>query len=445
VSRYCKTLEQDFDIPTVGGAASNIIKYAKGYDFEYTNGAPIRYISFPFPVAGQPQSVHHQYIFEGTDVVSGKPMMQAFVDALTVPLTEEEKYAGTPPEMEAESRLIGPDTEDNLQRLFKDRDWTDYNPIILPTEERVAEMLKGTSHNLNEVIKTVTWPGGNRELTVEKAAVCAVMAGAKPEYLPVILALAESVPFGNSTSSMANMILVNGPIRKEIGMNCGANVMGPHNEANSVIGRTFTLMSKTTGGLHSEKTTWSTLGSTMQYNNVCIAENEEALPEGWEPYHVQMGFKPEDSVINVATGWTYISSVGEAQRNYPANMLMRDYMKALSGMGSRATVIMDPTVAELLKESQGFETKDQLSRWFSDNVEKPLASYLGNGVLSGTLTGVNLQEPYATWAKYPLDKMIKPFHQASGVKILVTGGGIQTTWFVTDFMLGRGTRIDDWR
>jgi len=364
---------------------------------------------------------------------------------LTVPLTEEEKYAGTPPEMEAESRLIGPDTEDNLQRLFKDRDWTDYNPIILPTEERVAEMLKGTSHNPNEVIKTVTWPGGNRELTVEKAAVCAVMAGAKPEYLPVILALAESVPFGNSTSSMANMILVNGPIRKEIGMNCGANVMGPHNEANSVIGRTFTLMSKTTGGLHSEKTTWSTLGSTMQYNNVCIAENEEALPEGWEPYHVQMGFKPEDSVINVATGWTYISSVGEAQRNYPANMLMRDYMKALSGMGSRATVIMDPTVAELLKESQGFETKDQLSRWFSDNVEKPLASYLGNGVLSGTLTGVNLQEPYATWAKYPLDKMIKPFHQASGVKILVTGGGIQTTWFVTDFMLGRGTRIDDWR
>jgi hypothetical protein len=447
VSRYCKTLEQNFHIPTVAGAASNIVNYAQGYDFEYTNGMPIRYISFPFPVAGQPQSVHHQYVFEGNDVVSGKPMMQAFIDALTVPLTEKEKYEGPPPESTTESRLLGPDTEDNLQRLFKDRDWTDYSPIILPTEERVAEMLKGTSHQPDEVIKTVNWPGGNRDLTVEKAAVCAVMAGAKPEYLPVILALARSVPFGNSTSSMANMILVNGPVRNEIGMNYGANVMGPHNEANSVIGRTFTLMSKTTGGLHSKKTTWSTLGSTMQYNNVCIAENEEALPDGWEPFHVQMGFKPEDSVITVATGWTYISSVGEAQRNYPANMLMRDYMKALSGMGSRATVIMDPTVAELLKDTQGFRTKDQLSQWFSENVEKPLASFLGNGVLSGTLTGSGAQgiEPYATWAKYPLDKMIKPFHQAAGIKIVVTGGGIQTTWFVTDFMLGRGTLIDDWR
>jgi hypothetical protein len=243
------------------------------------------------------------------------------------------------------------------------------------------------------------------------------------------------------------MILVNGPIRKQIGMNFGANVMGPHNEANSVIGRTFTLMSKTVGGLHSEKTTWSTLGSTMQDNNVCIAENEEALPEGWEPFHVQTGFKAQDSVITVATGWTYISSVGEAQRNYPPHLLMRDYMKALSGMGSRATVIMDPTVARLLKDGQGFKTKDQLSQWFSDNVEKTLASYLGNGVLSGTLTNYGAQgmEPYATWAKYPLEAMIKPFHQASGIKIVVAGGGIQTTWFVTDFMLGRGTLINEWR
>jgi hypothetical protein len=85
VSRYCKTLEQNFKTPTVGGAASNIIKYAQGHDFKYTNGSPIRYISFPFPVAGQPQSVHHKYIFESKDVVSGKPMMRAFIDALTVP------------------------------------------------------------------------------------------------------------------------------------------------------------------------------------------------------------------------------------------------------------------------------------------------------------------------------------------------------------------------
>jgi hypothetical protein len=85
---------------------------------------------------------------------------------------------------------------------------------------------------------------------------------------------------------------------------------------------------------------------------------------------------------------------------------------------------MDPSVADLLKDSQGFKTKDQLSKWFSENVEKTL---------------------------YPSGKKIKPFDQASGIKIIVAGGGIQTTWFVTDFMLGPGTMlgrgilIDDWR
>jgi hypothetical protein len=423
VSRNCKTLEQNFHVPTVGGAASNIIKYAQGHDFEYTNGSPIRFISFPFPVAGQPQSVHHKYIFEAKDVVSGKPMMKAFVDALTVPLTDREKYKGPAPEPSpTESRLLGPDTEENLQRFFKDRDWTDYLPIILPTEERVAEMLKGTSHKPGEIIKTLDWPGGKREVTVERVATCAVMAGAKREYLPVILALANYIPFGNSTSSMANIIVVNGPIRDEIGMNYGTNVMGPYNEANAVIGRAYTLMSKTIGGLHSEKTTWSSLGSTMQYNNVCMAENEQALPEGWQPLHVQMGFKPNDSVISVGVGWSYISSVVMAVRDHPVHLLMGEYMKALT-MGS-ATVIMDPSVAVLLKDSLGFKTKDQLSKWFAENVEK---------------------------IQYPSGEKIKAFNQASGINVIVAGGGIQTTWFVTDFMLGRSsmlggaTRIDDWR
>jgi hypothetical protein len=421
VSRNCKQLEQQYGIPAVGGAAANIIHYAQNHDFKYTNGSPIRYIAFPFPVAGQPQSIHHKYIFEAKDVVSGKPMMQAFIDALTVPLTENEKYKGPAPDPDPEaSRFLGPDTEENLHQLFKELDYTDYLPIVLPTEERVANMLKGTSHEPEEVIKTLDWPGGKREVTVERVATCAVMAGAKPEHLPVILALANHIPFGNSTSSMANMILVNGPIRDEIKMNYGTNVMGPHNEANSVIGRSYTIMSKTIGGLHSEKTTWSSLGSTMQYNNVCIAENEEALPEGWEPFHVQMGFKPEDSVISVGIGWSYISGVVMAVRERPVHTIMGDYMKPLM-MGS-VTVIMDPTVADLLKDSLGFQTKDQLSKWFAENVET-----------TDTFSG----------------KKIKPF-QESRIKIIVTGGGVQTTWFVTDFMMGGGmlggsTLIDDWR
>jgi hypothetical protein len=446
VSRHAKTLESQYGIPTVAGAASNIVKYATGYDFMYTNGMPIRYVAFPFPVAGQPKSVHHQYIFEGTDRVSGKPMMQAILDALTQPLTEKEKYKGPAPEAKTELRLLKPDTEENLQRFFKDNDWTDYNPVILPTEARVAKMLTGTSRKPGELVKTVNWPGGARPLTVERAAICAVMAGAKPEYMPAILALAKAVPFGNSTSSMSNMILVNGPIRNQIGMNSGTNAMGPHNEANAVIGRVFTLMSKTVGGLHSGVTTWSSLGNTVQYNNLCIAENEESLPAGWTPFHVQMGFKPTESVVTVGVGWTNISSVGEVQRSYPANMLMRDYMRAL--VGSSATIVMDPTVAALLEDVQGFKTKESLSQWFADNVEKTVSSFLGNGVASGMSTSFAAQglEPYATWVKLPPETLIKPFSSNSkGIQMVVVGGKIQTTWFVTDYRLGRGELADEWR
>jgi hypothetical protein len=430
-------------IPTVGAAGANIVRYATGYDFEYTNGMPIRYVGFPFPVAGQPKEVHHKYVFESNDVLSGKPMMQAIVDNFTKPLTDKEKISGPPPEAKAEPRLLKPDTEDNLQQLFKDNDWTDYLPVILPTEERVAAMLKGTSQKPDKVIKKINWPGGLRALTVEKAAVYAVMSGAKPEHFPLILALATYVPFGNSTSSMANMILVNGPIRNQVKMNYKGNVMGPHNEVNAVLGRSFAIMSKTAGGLHAGKTTFSGLGSTIQYNSLCIAENEEALPAGWDPVHVQMGFKASDSVLSVSTGWSYISSVGEVQRGYPPQFLIRDYMRSLSGMG--ASVIMAPEVAALLKDSQGFKSKFELASWLANNVEKTVASYWGNGVVSTMWASMAIQglEPYASQRKAPPESMMKPF-QPKGIGVIVTGQG-QTTWFATDFGVGRGVLVDDWK
>lgn len=444
MSRFCKILEETYQIPTVGAASANIVKYAIGYNFLNTNGMPIRFVGFPFPVAGQPREVHRRYV-RGNDMLSGKPMMTAIIDALTKPRTETEKYSGPAPEPTPEPRFLPPDTEDNLQRLFKEKDWTDYNPIILPTEEKVKEMLESTSHFPDEVIKIVDWPGGKRRFTVEKAAICAVMAGARPEYFPLILALGTQIPFGNSTSSMANIILVNGPIRDELGMNYKGNAMGPHNEVNSVVGRCYTIMSKTAGNLHNGKTTFSSLGSNLQYNNLCIAENEEALPEGWRPYHVRMGYESNDSTVTVGIGWSYISSVGEAQVGYPPHFLMRDYMTSLAAFGG-ATVIMDPTVAALLKDNYNMKTKDDLSKWLADNVEKTVASYLGNGVVSTVIFPLARQglSPYADYLKMPGDKLIKPLN-AEGISILAVGGEIQTTWFVTDFRLGRPISIDEWR
>ena len=442
VSRFARNIELQAKIPTVGASGVNVVKF-KDYELQYSNGMPIRYVAFPFPVAGQPKSVHKSYV-EGKDLLSGKPMMQAIIDALTKPLTDEEKKKGMPAGAAAEPRLLKPDTEANLQGLFKDKEWTDFYPIILPTEERVAAMLKATSRKPNEVVSRF----GSRELTVEKAAIYAVMAGARPEFFPVILAILTQAPsFGNSTSSMANMIVVNGPIRKQLAMNSGTDVMGPFNEANSVIGRSFTLAGKIMGDLRLSTGAYSSLGSNLQYNNVCFAENEEELPQGWLPLSVEMGYKPTDNVVSIGIGWSYISSVGEAQINHPPHMLIRDYMRALSAVGSAATIVMDPTVAALLRDAHGFKTKAQLSDWLSKNVEVTAGSYWGNGVNSSATTPMAFQglEPYATWKKAAADTLIKPFNNSGAIHVVVAGGKIQSTWFLTDFRFGRGILIDSWK
>jgi hypothetical protein len=444
LSRHSKALEL-LGIPTAPCTAINVSEYATGWDRLYGSGIPLRYTTIPLPIAGASREVHRGYVY-GNDPVTGKPTMPQIVDALTRPLTGEEKLTGIP-EGAIEPRLLEPDTEENLQELFKQKDWTDYLPVVLPTAERVAAMLKGTSHKPDEVVKIISWPGGGRKLTVEKVAVCAVMAGAEPEYMPVILAMATMAPYGNSTTSMTNMILVNGPVRKELGMNSGTGAMGPHNRANSTIGRTFTIISKSAGNLHAGKTTFGSLGSNLQYNNLCIAENEEALPEGWDPVHVQFGYKKEDSVVTVTVGWTYISCVGEIVTEYPPQKLIRDYMKSLSMMGSTATLCADPLLAKLLRDEQGFATKESLSEWLADNVEISAEQFWGNGIITTGLNNVALQglEPYASWRKLPPDAMLKPFNNPKGIGTVVVGGGTNTIWFITDFRLGRGVSVDAWR
>ena len=438
-------IEQKYRIPVVAAAGSNVVAFGIGANATYNTGMPIRYVGVPFPFSGQPRSVLKGYI-EGKDTVSGKPMMQAIIEGLTQPLTEHERMSGIPPEAQPEPRLLAADTEDNLQRLFKERCWTDFNPVIIPTQERVAAMLKGTSRKPDEIVKSAAGTFGTRRpFTVEKVAVLAVMAGAKPEYFPVILALASMVPYQDSTTSIAQMIVVNGPIRKEIDMNSGLGALGPNNDANSVIGRSMTLIHKIIQGYDEGVTGFASLSNPLRYDNLCFAENEEALPQGWEPLHVQMGHKPTDSILTIFTGWNFINSTGWVEQHYAPQMLMRDYMSTLSGMS--ATLIMDPSVAELLNDVQGFKTKDMLGEWLSQNVEKTAASYWGNSIVSSMLGPLGAQglEPYASWKKVPGETLIKPFTTPKSIRAVVVGGKTASVWFATDFMPEKGTSIDAWR
>ncbi len=431
-------------IPTAPCTAINVSEYVRGWNMLYNSGMPLRYTTFPLPIAGVSREVHESYV-NGNDPVTGKPVMLQIVEALTRPLSPEEQLSGAA-EIVQEPRLLPSDTEANLQEYFKEKDWTDYLPVVLPTEERVAAMLKGTSHKPYEVVKILAWPGGGRRLTVEKVAVSAVMAGARPEYFPVILAMATMAPFGNSTTSMANMVIVNGPIRQEINMNSSYGAMGPHNRANATIGRTFTLLSKSAGNLHAGQTTFGSLGSNLQYNNCCYAENEEALPEGWEPLSVQFGYKRTDSVVTVATGWSYISCVGELVTTYPPQYIIRDYMKSLSGIGSSALLCADPLVAGIL-HSQGFTSKAMVGEWLSKNVRIPAAQFWGNGIITTGYTSLAVQglEPFASWYRQPPEALIEPFHDPGAINTVVVGGQTNTIWFITDFRAMKGVLIDSWR
>jgi len=118
---------------------------------------------------------------------------------------------------------------------------------------------------------------------------------------------------------------------------------------------------------------YSTLGSTIQYNNLCFAENEELLPQEWEPLSVELVHKRTDSVVSIGGGWSYISSVGEAQIKHPPHMMFRDYMRSLTGMA--ATIIIDPTGGALLKDVHGFKTKAQLGEWLAKNVEVAASTF----------------------------------------------------------------------
>src|SRR5262249_24080490 len=189
--------------------------------------------------------------------------------------------------------------------LFLDNHWTDGLPIVLPTEARVAAMLAATRRKPDEIVGRMRSTHFREywAYTVEKVAVNAVMAGARPEYFPVTLALAATgvTARGSSSSAVATMAVVNGPIRREIGMNAGTGAMGPYNHANATIGRAYGLLSQNLqGGSVPGLSYMGNQGNSYAYNSLTFAENEERSP--WEAFHVAQGFPPEASAVSVWSG-----------------------------------------------------------------------------------------------------------------------------------------------
>jgi hypothetical protein len=416
-------LETAYGVPAVGVHADAFVRLVESV--ARVNGMPRARRAFvPTPVMGKSSDELLAYI-SGDDPVNRRPFMDVVVEQL-VAKVDEKDLRGVGFDRSA-SRFVEPDTEDNLRRRFMENRWTDYLPIILPTEERVEAMLAGTSRRPDEVVGTLR-PTNYREaweFTVEKVAVNAVMAGAEPQHLPVILALASTglTARNSTTSSSAAMVIVNGPIRNELGMNSGIGALGPYNHANAAIGRAYGLLSQNLqGGSVPGETMMGCQGSAMSYAGATFAENEENSP--WTPYHVEHGFDPEESVVSTFMIWGNVWTEGLRE-------IWDDKIKAMLAaqdgyLGS--TLVMDPIVAREFVE-RGFDTKEKLADWIHENVRIPARMWWGTYSAKTFYRedAENGVEPYATYWNAPPDELL-PVYEKERINIAVAGGSTNAQW-----------------
>jgi hypothetical protein len=405
------------------------------------NGMPrTRQAFVPQPVVDRSPAELRAYI-EGHDPVTRRPFMREVIDGLAGALGEED-LKGLSFERSI-PRFVDPDSEERLQQLFMDNHWTDFLPVTLPTQERVAAMLEGTSHAPGEVVGRLR-PTSFREsweFTVEKVAVNAVMAGARPEYLPVILALAASgcTARSSSTTSITNVAVVNGPVRNEISMNSGIGAMGPYNHANATIGRAYSLLSQNLqGGSVPGESYMGTLGNVFAYS-ACFAENEERSV--WEPLHVQKGFKASESTVSVFFGARYM------QEGYGPRETWREKMRRCLAAGAHfpPLLVLDPIVARLFAGT-GIETKQQLIEWCAENAVLPAREYWDDQwvqTLSRPLAVAGV-EPYASRLRAQPDEIVRMF-EPDEINVVIVGGETQGAWKMIGARYDRTVSVDAWR
>ena len=356
------------------------------------------------------------------------------MDALTRPLTAEEQKRGRwePP---ADKRILFEGTLEKAQDFYEQVEiipslqnapfalYTDGLPVRVPTEERVAEMLKGTSHKPDELIvyheehflddrqlqmgnsgklgEPVVYLPMKRTATVEKIATIAVMAGCKPEYFPVVLAMAESGGGTGDGRGGGGAFMVSGPIYKEIGMNVTNFIFGPGNPVNKTLGRVGSLMWRNLGGYEETITTITTLGNPVTNGGFFLAEYAEGLPPGWKGLNEELGFKKDESVLmplGMMGGWgigqqhapgVYRSLqrtghgamarfLGVKGIPGPHNYLVYLIKDIWATMEGGFTLVMPPQIARDLYD-YGFKTKQSIYEWIWKQSFEPVSRFRMRG------------------------------------------------------------------
>lgn len=456
VASQVLALETEYGIPAVG---VHSVYFKRLVDSHLrVHGMPtLRMAYMPHPIVTKSPEEIRAYV-EGTDQVTGRPFMDELLGALTRPL-EQADIEGVSFER-PEAEFVEASGEAELQDLFIERGWTDYLPIVPPTPELVEAMLRGTSRDPHDIVQYLR-PTGFREswaMTVERVAVNAVMAGAKPEYLPAILALIATgkTPLSSTTTSMGGFGFINGPFRHEIKMNAGIGAMGPWNHANMTIGRAFSLASRNgQGGSVPGLTYMGSVGNVYNYVPPIFPENEEDSP--YEPFHVQHGFDREASTATVLGGCWYTTNIRGLRPDRWREVVGHILRGGNPLMGP--TLVMDPVLARAFV-TRGLDTKEKLIEFMHSAAQMPAADFWDQDDSQTFFTArAKLgEEPYLSNSRAKPEQLV-PMYAPDQIAVVVTGGGTMGTGRIigTDYHTFTGgataawgsrqttVSIDDWR
>lgn len=259
--------------------------------------------------------------------------------------------------MNARQIAVG-DHIDEWEYAFE-QGWSDGLPIVPPTPARVWRMLQGTSRAPDEIVGVI--PPNQVPCTVEKVAINAIMAGCKPEYLPVVLATVEAACIDEfcmhgvlaTTYHVGPVVIVNGPIAQQIGMNADVNALGQGNRANATIGRTLQLVIRNVGGGKPGGVDRAVMGNPGKYT-FCFAEREIDSP--WESLAVERGFADDTSTVTLFAGDGIHPIMDQLSRT--PESLARSFALALRGvchpkaaMGADAILLVCPEHARTFREA----------------------------------------------------------------------------------------------
>jgi hypothetical protein len=366
---------------------------------------------------------------------------EAVVENLVTALTQRSSSAREAIREPLADLVTLDDAPDSLQEFFFEQGWSDGLPVTPPTEEAVLRALATVDRDADEQVGPV--PPRMRMATTRKIAVNAVMAGCRPEYFPVVLAAVEAAldddcrlyGIQTATNTTTPLIIVNGPVVQQIGMNARGNVFGQGNRANAAIGRALQLVLRNVGGDMPGETDMSTQGQTGKLT-FCIAENEAENP--WEPFHVEHGYRREDSAVSVIG-----ASAGHNVFTYGCETgaeILDHFTGAMSALGHNNVIFPTGPVIVLGPEHAGVlardgYTKESIREYLFRHARIPLSRFAAR-----TVRG--LRHRRSRWFAEAGDPdHIGVADHPSHIHIVVAGGaGIHSQFVPTSFSYNPVTR-----